>query len=432
MIEPRLPSRLKTLRAIVSAAVIAGAVAACGGGGGGGDSSADPGSEPDAPALFTVEPSTSTIIGVGQTINVYAALKSNASDPYPAYIDPDQVTWASSNPGSAAIDRSGTVTGTREGTTTITARYQTHSSQLNIQVSGSYEVRSVSVAGQGMRSYAIYTPPFGADVSPHPAIISIHGGGGTAAIQAATSTLNKFAHSRKIYVAYLEGTGVIQTFNGGACCGRAQTSNIDDVVYVGKVLDDIELNYNVNAARVYATGFSNGGIMSHRLACAMSDRLAAVAAVSGGSGEWDNAGTRYYTCNPARRIPVLHIHATNDRNYPYLGGPGDGLSSTNYYSVDSTIADWLVRNNLIAQATTENVTPTTTCHRYSTVADTSKTSALVTLCKVHPIDIYDAMNQVVFGGGHSWPGGVRSPAAKSDVPLTDFDANAYIWNFWNQ
>jgi hypothetical protein len=56
----------------------------------------------------------------------------------------------------------------------------------------------------------------------------------------------------------------------------------------------------------------------------------------------------------------------------------------------------------------------------------------VTLCKLDPPDVYDPVNQIVFGGGHSWPGGVRSPDAKSDVPVTDFNANAYIWSFLNR
>jgi polyhydroxybutyrate depolymerase len=173
-------------------------------------------------------------------------------------------------------------------------------------------------------------------------------------------------------------------------------------------------------------------MMSHRLACEMSDRFAAIAGVGGASGQYDRLLNSYYSCNPTRRIPVLHIHATNDRNYPYFGGHGNGVSGTDYYPVDSTIADWIVRNNVTNQPVIENVTATTICYRYSTVVDTTKTSAPVTLCKVDPVDVYDAAKEIVFGGGHSWPGGVRSPSPKSDVPLLDFDANTYLWKFFGQ
>ena len=380
---------------------------------------------------FWLEPSTSTVIGVGQMIYAYPAYKASASDPYPVYIDPTSVSWSSSSPSCASVTSDGAIVGLSACSTVITATYLSNTSQLTVQVSGTWVNRSVTVAGQGTRAYSVYVPDFGSDTSAHPAMISIHGGGGSAMIQASTSQLVKLAHEHKIYIAFLEGSGVIQTFNAGACCGYAQTNNIDDVLYTEDVLDDIEGTDNVDTARVFATGFSNGGMMSHRLACAVADRLAGIAAVSGASAEFDQTLTQYYVCNPARPIPILHIHATNDRNYPYAGGLGDGLSSTLFYPVDSTIADWRMRNNVTTQATVERITATTTCYRYAVPADANLPSAPVTLCKVDPVDVYDATNEIVFGGGHSWPGGVRSPAAKSDVPVMDFNANDYLWQFQN-
>jgi polyhydroxybutyrate depolymerase len=385
----------------------------------------------DNTSPFWLEPSVGTVIGVGQLIYAFPAYQANASDPYPAYVDPTLVSWSSSNPVCASVGSDGAIVGLSACSTVITATYLGNTSQLTVQVSGTWVNRSVAVAGQGTRAYSIYIPDFGGDTRAHPAMISIHGGGGTAMIQASTSQLVKLAKDKKTYIAFLEGSGVIQTFNAGACCGYAQTNNIDDVLYAQDVLDDIEGTDNVDTTRVFATGFSNGGMMSHRLACAMADRLAGIAAVSGASAEFDQNLTQYYTCNPARPIPILHIHATNDRNYPYAGGPGDGLSSTLFYPVDSTIADWRARNNVTSQASVERVTATTTCYRYATPSNAGLPSAPVTLCKIDPVDVYDATNEIVFGGGHSWPGGVRSPAAKSDVPLMDFNANEYIWNFLN-
>ncbi|MBI5786428.1 MAG: hypothetical protein HZA64_13315, partial [Rhodocyclales bacterium] len=66
-----------------------------------------------------------------------------------------------------------------------------------------------------------------------------------------------------------------------------------------------------------------------------------------------------------------------------------------------------------------------------TPANASLPSARVTLCKVDPVDVYDPVNEIVFGGGHAWPGGTRSPSAKSDVPPTDFSADSYLWRFFN-
>lgn len=406
------------------------ALGACGGGGGGGGG--DGGDGDQEPRLFWLEPAASTVIGVGQQIGVYAALKAAAADPYPAYVDAAAVTWASSNPACAAVDAAGNVTGLQQPcSAVISATYQSHADQLTVQVSGTWIERSIAVAGQGTRQYSLYEPDFTGAAGPYPTLLSLHGGGGSAMIQASTSRLVELASAQKIYLVFLEGSGVIQTYNAGACCGYAQTNNIDDVAYVNAVLDDVENRDSVDTAKVYSTGFSNGGMMSHRLACAVADRISGIAAVGGASGQFDLALTEYYACNPARPIPVLHIHASNDRNYPYAGGPGDGLSATAYYPVDSTIADWRARNNVSAQATIESVTPTTTCYHYTTPANGALPSARVTLCKVDPVDVYDSANEIVFGGGHSWPGGTRSPAAKSDVPPTDFNANSYLWNFLN-
>ena len=383
----------------------------------------------NAPVQIALEPADSTTIGVGQRINMFLVRRGGGAL-FPEYIDPNLVTWSSSNLARAAIDANGLVAGMSEGTTTITAQYQSLTVQLSLQVSGSFTALTLPVAQQGTRRYSIYVPPT-VGIGPRPLIISMHGGGGTAQLQAAMSQLVKLAQAQQIVVAFLEGNGVIQTFNAGDCCGTAQTQDIDDVAYVRAVIDDVEARNAINSSRIFATGFSNGGMMSHRLACALADRLAGIAAVSGASGEFDRTGTPYYACNPARPIPVLHIHDTNDRNYPYAGGMGNGISSTDYYPVDATISDWIARNNLGNQATVVQVSPTTSCTTYATPADSSRASARVALCRVDPPDLYDPANEVVFGGGHSWPGGIRSPGQKSDVPVTDFNASNYLWSFLN-
>ena len=383
----------------------------------------------NAAVQMALEPEGSTSIGVGQHINMFLVQRGGGAQ-FPEYIDPNLVTWSSSSPACAAVDANGIVSGMSEGMTTISAQYQSFTVQLSLQVSGTFTALTLPVAQQGTRSYSIYVPPT-AGANPRPLMISMHGGGGTAQLQAAMSQLVKLAQAQQIVVAFLEGTGFIQTFNAGACCGTAQTQDIDDVAYVRSVIDDVEASTAIDSSRIFATGFSNGGMMSHRLACGLADRLAGITAVGGASGQFDRIGTPYYSCNPARPIPVLHIHGANDRNYPYAGGTGSGISMTDYYPVEATITDWINRNNLGTQATVVQVSPTTSCTTYATPADNSRASAAVSLCRVDPPDLYDAASEVVFGGGHSWPGGVRSPGQKSDVPVMDFDASSYLWNFLN-
>lgn len=384
-------------------------------------------------AAFTLalEPSASTTIGTGQRINLFLVRRDPGAT-YPTYVAGSLAVWTSSDPGKAIVDASGNVTAVAEGSATITARYQSATVQVVMQVSGSWIVRNLSVSGQGVRSYAIYVPAGLSGTASRPAILALHGGTGTAMGLAASSQLTQFARQRQIYAVFLEGSGALQTFNAGACCGTAQAQNTDDVAYARAVLADVRTGYSIDPARVYATGFSNGGMMAHRLACGLADQLAGVASVAGASGEFDGAGNRYFTCSPSRPITVIHIHAANDRNYPYVGGPGSdsvfiGAPTTNFYGVDPTIADWITRNNVTNQAVEERIGASTTCRRFATPANSGRPSAPVMICRVDPPDVYDPVNRIVFGGGHSWPGGVRSPTSNSDVPIQDFNANAYLW-----
>ncbi len=379
-----------------------------------------------------LEPGEATTIATGQRINLFFVQRVGGA-PYPSTVDPTRVSWMSSHPSRASVDANGQVTGVSEGATTITAQFQGFSLQLNVLVSGAWVTRTVAVAGQGQRRYAVYVPSGLAAAGPKPALLAFHGGTGTAMGQAASSQLTQFAQQQQIYAVFPEGSGVLQTFNGGACCGSAQSQNVDDVAFTRALIADLRAHYPVDAARVYATGFSNGGIMAHRLACALADQLAGIAAVGGASGELDGAGARYYTCSPSRPITVLHIHAANDRNYPYAGGIGsDGISASHFYGVEPTITQWIARNNVTNQATEQRLGASTVCKRYATPADASRPSAPVVNCRSDPLDVYDSVNRIVFGGGHSWPGGVRSPSGSSDVPLQDFNANAYLWAVLNR
>src|SRR5690606_2569751 len=86
----------------------------------------------------------------------------------------------------------------------------------------------------------------------------------------------------------------------------------DDIAYLGAVLDEVEAQFHVDPSRIYVMGFSNGGAMSNRVACEMADRVAAVASLSG-TNEFATAAP----CEPARPIPVLHAHGTDDPCWTY-------------------------------------------------------------------------------------------------------------------
>src|SRR6185503_1724477 len=97
-----------------------------------------------------------------------------------------------------------------------------------------------------------------------------------------------------------------------ACCDYSQKT--DDVAYLTALLDDVAARYNVDPKRVYLTGHSNGAFMSHRLACELGPRIAAIVAFSGDN--WKDESK----CRPADPVAVLQIHGTKDSVIKYGGG----------------------------------------------------------------------------------------------------------------
>ena len=101
-------------------------------------------------------------------------------------------------------------------------------------------------------------------------------------------------------------TGYNNSWNGAGCCGNP---DLDDTALFKAILAEVSTHLNVDARRVFATGLSNGGYMSYRLACEAADVFTAIAPGSG--------GLRGIPCNPARPISVLDIHGTVDNLVPY-------------------------------------------------------------------------------------------------------------------
>src|SRR4029077_3660939 len=106
--------------------------------------------------------------------------------------------------------------------------------------------------------------------------------------------------------------------------------HVDDIGFLGKVLDDLATVVNVDRKRIYCAGLSNGGMMAYRVAAEMSDRIAAVASV---------AGTMVCDeCKPKRPVPILHFHGTKDSLVPFEGTP---KKLVKLRSVDETIQAWI-------------------------------------------------------------------------------------------
>lgn len=263
---------------------------------------------------------------------------------------------------------------------------------------------ALSFAGNA-RPYLVHTPPgYNTDLS-HPVIIALHGGGGNAAQFMESSNLNPAADKAGMLAVYPSGypgarRDDMRTWNAGACCATALARQSDDVGYIGAVLDDLARHYNIDKKRIYVTGHSNGAMMAYKLSCAMADRIAAIAPVGGQSV--------VKTCQPARAIPVMHIHGTADECAVYGGGKQCGgcfaamAQELTGRAIDTDSMSWPcdpVPQSLAARAAlyecregpaTARSEGAMTCERWSACRD----GATVTLCSIE-------------GAGHAWPGGTE-------------------------
>lgn len=170
--------------------------------------------------------------------------------------------------------------------------------------------------GDTARSFEVHVPDKVAGRENLPVVIMMHGGGGNAKNARDQTGLDAVADRRGFIAVYPDGNtgrlGKFRTWNAGRCCGIAARQKADDVGFISAMIDFLIKQYRIDASRVYATGHSNGAQMSYRLACELSERIAAIA---------PNAGQRVLDdCNPPRSVPVLHIHGTKDPCALFEGG----------------------------------------------------------------------------------------------------------------
>lgn len=257
------------------------------------------------------------------------------------------------------------------------------------------------------RSYVLNLPPGYYESSGLSLVIAMHGGGGSASQFETTSKLTEKANASGFVVVYPEGTGVINTWNAGTCCGSAVTNNINDVKFISQLIDKLIDSYKINPKKVYATGHSNGGMMSYRLACELSNKIAAIA---------PNGSTMVVTqaCNPSRAVPVLHMHSKLDQHVVYTGGYGNGISGVYCPPLDSVMNVWSLKNNC-----TTNGEVVTSNSNYTQKRWRNCTNNVT-------IDYY-----LTNDGGHGWPGGLPG-GPNSDIPSTSINANDLLWNFFQQ
>jgi polyhydroxybutyrate depolymerase len=263
--------------------------------------------------------------------------------------------------------------------------------------------------GGRTRSYLLYVPTSVDWSKAVPLVFVFHGGTGNAANAERMSGFDAVADRNGFLVAYPDGTGALSddkllTWNGGDCCGYSQTHNVDDVGFVRAIVADLQAQANIDAKRIYATGMSNGAILSQRLGCEAADVFAAIAPVAG--------TLNFSPCTPSQPVSVIEFHGTADQHIPYEGGYGPkSLVNVDFASVQKTIDFWTGFDGCSLQ-------PLSDSHddiQHQTWAGCRGATA---------VELY-----TIVGGGHAWPGG-QGGWIDADPPTQTISASELIWAFF--
>jgi polyhydroxybutyrate depolymerase len=159
--------------------------------------------------------------------------------------------------------------------------------------------------------------PSSYDGSPTPLVVLLHGYGASGSVQNNYFKLTPVAQAKGFLYAYPNGTidaAGNRFWNATDACCNFYGSTVDDVAYLTAVITDMKAKYNVDPARVFVVGHSNGGFMAYRLACDVADQVAGIVVVAGAT--FDDPDV----CHPSQPVTVLHIHGTADDTILYGGG----------------------------------------------------------------------------------------------------------------
>jgi polyhydroxybutyrate depolymerase len=285
------------------------------------------------------------------------------------------------------------------GTVSISAPYLSSvRPTIEAQLSGRTRVESIH-ADQIDRTMRVYRPT---NPLPKPGLVFIlHGTYGDGFQMENMTGFDVQADRLGWIVVYPDGVvDGWDAFGSGPSWGHHPGA--DDVAFISGAIDRLEATDAVDPDRVYVAGLSRGGMMTYRLGCELSDRVAAIAPVSGNMAAAD--GSVNVPCNPTRPVSVLAIHGTADGTIPINGGKVDILFSP----LADVIARWRSMDGCSGDGTASvdgaSTTTSWDCRSGSTVA-----------------------MRIVTGGWHWWPARSASPTPQF---ADDFDASRLIADFF--
>ena len=262
-----------------------------------------------------------------------------------------------------------------------------------------------SITHDGLqRTYILYVPEKYTPGTAVPLILNFHGYTSNNLEQMFYGDFRPIADTAGFIVVHPMGT--IDQLNNPHWNVGWGTSTVNDVGFTAALIDSLSATYTIDAERIYSTGMSNGGFFSYKLACELSDRIAAIASVTGTMNVNQTA-----TCNPSHPMPVMEIHGTADETVAYDG---------NFFfaSTPTVVAWWADRNEC-------DTPPTITAMEDTDSADgcTAEHHVYINGNSGSSVEHYK-----IIGGQHTWPGSAFGGVGTNQ----DIDASKEIWRFFSK
>lgn len=257
--------------------------------------------------------------------------------------------------------------------------------------------------GNKMRTFIIYTPDNYDPSQKLPLVINMHGFTTTNKFQFDYSEFHLLANQVGCIVVYPQGLDL--RWNSGTIADI--NSKVNDVGFLGRLIDFMSINYNIDETKVYSTGYSAGGFMSFRLACESTNRISAIATVGSSM-----TNSTFDKCSPSRPIPVMMFNGTSD---PVTVFNGFVDVKPNFQVINL----WKKLNNCTNAATITNLPNTVTNDNSRVIKETYSCAENTELTLMR-----------IQNGGHTWPGSKPFLFILGNTNQ-DISANTEMWNFFS-
>lgn len=240
------------------------------------------------------------------------------------------------------------------------------------------------------RSYNVHVPASYTGANPVALLLDLHGGAGMAAAHRSISGQLAQSDARGFIAVWPQGLD--GSWNANGCCLLAHHLNVDDVGFLKKVIATLKSRTNIDASKVYVTGLSNGGGMSHRMACDAADVVTAVAPMSN--------PLQLSQCHPSRPVTVVAFAGTADGQVPYDGGPFAYPTVTvgvplGWQGARASLAAWKIINGCSSQLTQTQLPGGSRDESYQSCNGGVKTGLVSIANGAHDLYNGDALHQII-------------------------------------